>query len=364
MKKQRHTSAVGLIVYEFPPIVGGISRYLGDITVQLARIRPVHVLILRKPYGAGSLLATLPNVTFHSVTSTEALPSMIKKLYHSEDVNSWLFGHINAATRTARKAIHRQSGKSYIFVYGTDVIQKRRFLTWMHIYVRLLDCRCVIPISHSSRDRLRKKYPLTQTAILHPGISTNSFVTKRNRGNGIISVGRQVERKGFDTLIRAIALLQEEHQGTHLTLIGDGPEHQRLVALAESLGLKNRVRFIHELADSEVRNELAQHRVFCQLPRELPDGDIEGFGIVFLEAAAAGLPIVAGNSGGVSDAVSNQQNGFLVDPLSTESTAKHLRLLLDDNVLWDRMALASHEWAQRFEWAHRNPITDFNFLNS
>jgi phosphatidylinositol alpha-1,6-mannosyltransferase len=116
------------------------------------------------------------------------------------------------------------------------------------------------------------------------------------------------------------------------------------------------------LDDRRVAAETARHKVFCQLPRSLSDGDVEGFGIVFLEAAAQGIPVVAGASGGVLDAVDDGKNGFLVDPEDVEGITDKLQSLIENEALNEKMAKQSLNWASRFYWGKRDLAREAGFL--
>ncbi|MDO8598541.1 MAG: glycosyltransferase [bacterium] len=144
----------------------------------------------------------------------------------------------------------------------------------------------------------------------------------------ILSVGRLVARKGFDTLIRATSLLRRELPLAGLVIIGDGPERARLEALARAEHLA--VRFLTTTNDTSLAAWYAACDVFALLPRELPDGDVEGFGMVYLEAGAFGKPVVGTRSGGVPEAIHDGETGVLVPPEDPVAACAALARLLRD----------------------------------
>lgn len=159
----------------------------------------------------------------------------------------------------------------------------------------------------------------------------------------ILSVGRLIARKGFDTLIHATAIVRRTHPRTTLVIIGDGSERTRLEALAKRKGIA--VRFLGTLDDAATAAWYAACDVFVLLPRELPDGDIEGFGIVYLEAGAFGKPVVGTRSGGVPEAIIDGVTGILVPPNDPDAAAAAIGQLLTDRVLTQRFGDAGRRRA-------------------
>ncbi len=128
----------------------------------------------------------------------------------------------------------------------------------------------------------------------------------------VVAVSRLVPRKGFDVLLDALALLELDVQ---LVIAGDGRDRGRLEARANRLGLGGRVRFLGRVSDEELPDVYRSGDVFVMMCRERWAGlEAEGFGIVFLEAAACGIPSVAGRSGGSHEAVVDEKTGFVIDP--------------------------------------------------
>ena len=125
-------------------------------------------------------------------------------------------------------------------------------------------------------------------------------------------------RKGHDRVIESMpAIIQSLPNAVYL-IVGDGPERKRLEQLSSQLGMSEYVVFVGSVQGSGLLNEYYNMcDQFIMISRELPKGDAEGFGIVYLEAASAGIPVIAGNSGGVGEAVLDGVTGLLVDPEST-----------------------------------------------
>ncbi len=152
----------------------------------------------------------------------------------------------------------------------------------------------------------------------------------------ILSVGRLVRRKGFDTLISAVAHLEEKYDDLACVIVGRGPEETRLKTLAKEKGVEARVIFTGGIDDEELAQLYERADVFALISRSEGD-DVEGFGLVFIEAGARGVPVVGGNSGGVAEAVKDGAGGFLVDPHDPKDVAEKISAILGDADLTARM---------------------------
>ena len=162
----------------------------------------------------------------------------------------------------------------------------------------------------------------------------------------ILSVARQYRRKNTSTLIRAMARVLEEAPDARLRVVGEGPELDRLEQLARSLGLADSVAFLGALHGVDaVRDEMARARVFCLPSRQ------EGFGIVFLEAMAAGLPIVAARCAAVPETAPHGEVALLVDPDDAQELASALVQVLSDADLSARLARGGNDRWPRYDWS-------------
>lgn len=159
--------------------------------------------------------------------------------------------------------------------------------------------------------------------VVHPAVDADRFHPKVNGQRVrqqyaerdhilLLSVGRLQRRKGQDVAIQAVAALKHEIPGLRYVIAGDGEERARLMRLVDECGVKDRVFFAGIVPDDELSEYYAACDIFL-MPNRIEEGDIEGFGIVFLEAAAAGKPTIGGDSGGVPEAVERDVTGLLVD---------------------------------------------------
>jgi len=202
------------------------------------------------------------------------------------------------------------------------------------------------------------------TTVVPPGVDVSRFrpldpaerdQTRRDfglpvDGQVIVGVSRLVPRKGFDTAIRAVAAMRQTHPDLVLAIAGSGREQDRLKALADELDAP--VEFLGRVPHDDLPRVYGCADVFTMLCRNRWGGlEQEGFGIVFVEAAACGVPQVAGDSGGAAEAVEHGETGFVIrrperDETAVPDTIAAFTRLLDDPELRQRMAIASRRRAE------------------
>jgi phosphatidylinositol alpha-1,6-mannosyltransferase len=164
----------------------------------------------------------------------------------------------------------------------------------------------------------------------------------------VVCVSRLVARKGQDQLIRALPALRARVPGTALLLVGGGPDRERLIRLARDAGVEPHVVITGSVPWEELPGCYAAGDVFAMPCRTRRAGlEVEGLGIVYLEAAATGLPVVAGRSGGAPDAVLDGQTGLVVDGTDLGAVTAAVGDLLADRDRAARMGAAGRAWTER-----------------
>jgi phosphatidylinositol alpha-1,6-mannosyltransferase len=166
----------------------------------------------------------------------------------------------------------------------------------------------------------------------------------------IVSVGRLVHRKGQDFLIESMPLILQSVPDAHVLLVGQGPYRQHLEALVKKHGLTDNVTFIGRIHYADLPRYICVGDVFAMPSRSRFAGlEVEGLGIVYLEASSCGLPVVAGKSGGAPDAVLEGKTGFVVEGTDCAQIAKRVSELLVNDELRQSMGSAGREWIIK-EW--------------
>ena len=189
----------------------------------------------------------------------------------------------------------------------------------------------------------------TKAQVVYPCCDRDRFDKAASEdgpsGNGnrqplvFFSLCRHVRRKGLDKALLAFARVSREWPDCIYLIGGEGPDTPRLKKLAEELNLEGKVVFLGRLSEKEKEKRFADAFCFVMPSRELPDGDVEGFGIVYLEAAKYGVPSIGGDSGGVPEAVLHEETGLLASPPTHRKIAECMRQLLYDRDLRDTLGL-------------------------
>jgi phosphatidylinositol alpha-1,6-mannosyltransferase len=193
--------------------------------------------------------------------------------------------------------------------------------------------------------RIAVVYPTVDEERFQPDIPADAMreqIALRPGQSLILSVGRLQRRKGFDTVIRALALLRQRGIEAHYAVIGSGDDRDYLQHLAEDLGVFDCVHLLGHVSYEDLPRWYAACDLFAMPNRDI-DGDTEGFGLVFLEAASAGKPAIAGTAGGTASAVIDGLTGVRVDGEKVEALADALERLLGDPAEAKRMGLNARQ---------------------
>jgi phosphatidylinositol alpha-1,6-mannosyltransferase len=188
-----------------------------------------------------------------------------------------------------------------------------------------------------------------------PGIDIDHFaptdasILRRSLGledkKVIVSVGRLVHRKGQDYLIQSMPLILHQAPNAHLLLVGQGPYLEHLQKLVKEHGLESSVTFIGRVDYKELPQYLCVGDIFAMPSRSRLKGlEVEGLGIVYLEASSCGLPVLAGNSGGAPDAVKQNETGLVVSGTDEKQIASAAIELLNNSDSSKKMGLAGRQW--------------------
>jgi len=161
----------------------------------------------------------------------------------------------------------------------------------------------------------------------------------------IVSVGRLVHRKGQDSLISAMPEILQRHPDAHILLVGEGPYREHLEKLVKGLRIEGAITFIGRIQHAELPRYISVGDIFAMPSRSRLAGlEVEGLGIVYLEASACELPVIAGASGGAPDAVLEGETGITVDGTNPAAIAQAVTSLLDDPIRAKAMGKRGREW--------------------
>jgi phosphatidylinositol alpha-1,6-mannosyltransferase len=344
-----------LVTNEFAPTHGGVERLLyerargyhpEDLTV-FATFTPdceaFDELQAYRSRRSGRLLSTIPLLRDLIRSLTPLIDCFREHRRREFDVIEC--GQAFPACLFAR-AMHRKYGTQYlVWVHGNDLLGPSRYrLLRSAIRKSLLQAHAVITNSSYTAgvvaelgipdENIKVIMPVVDTEKFRPAAPAADLLTRYGIVNQqvMLTVGRLVERKGVDLSLEAVERLISAGKDIKYLIVGDGPRKHDLQQLAAKLGLDDHVVFAGSVAEEELAAHYNLANLFVMPSRYMPDeGSVEGLGLVYLEAMASALPVIAGRSGGVPDIVLPGENGLLVDPGSvTELTQAIDRLLSDD----------------------------------
>ncbi|MFG3289958.1 glycosyltransferase family 4 protein [Streptomyces sp. NPDC048179] len=224
-------------------------------------------------------------------------------------------------------------------------------ITYLGEYTR---SRIAGALSPAAAGRMVQLPPGVDEKVFHPGsggVAVRARLGLTDRPV-VVCVSRLVPRKGQDTLILAMPLILAAEPDAVLLIVGGGPYEGELRRLARETGVEASVRFTGAVPWAELPAHFGAGDVFAMPCRTRRGGlDVEGLGIVYLEASATGLPVVAGGSGGAPDAVLDGETGWVVRGGSVEEAAERIVVLLGDAELRRRMGERGRSWVEeRWRW--------------
>lgn len=362
-----------LITNDFPPRVGGIQSYVFEIArrlpadqlVVLASSHPEAAAfdaalpfpVLRHP---GNVLLPTPRVARHAQRIIARYG--LRGLWYGAAAPLGLLTPAlrpGGIIRTVASTHGHEIGWSML--PGTRQLLRRigqvnDVLTFVSSYARRRIAPALGP--HAVLERLS---PGVAAADFHSGSAETAAIRQRHQlgaGPVVCCISRLVPRKGQDVLIRALPEICRHHPQTRLLIVGDGPYRARLEQQAARSPVAHNIIFTGPMSGSELPAYYAAGDVFAMPCRTRGGGlDVEGLGIVFLEAAAAGRPVVAGNSGGAPETIYQQQplpgqpgtswqypSGRVVDGRNVTEVAAVITKILDNPQLAEQMGHVGQQW--------------------
>ncbi len=345
---------IALVTLDYPPEQGGVARYLGNIVRASNGRIDVFVNLTHSTSGPGRV---------------EALHLLTKGI--------WKWRPAVSSIRSLKTGGYEHVLISHLLPLGTAALIARKLFGLPYsLLIHGLDLR--LAMAHPRKKTLAKyvihgahtifansetiaseieTFSGVKPIVVTPGTEEQKYYSKTearselglsNDATLILAVGRLIPRKGFDKLIESLNFLPNER---HIVILGDGNDAPRLEELAKPHS--HQVTFVRGASDDMRDLWYAAADVFA-LPVRDEGTDVEGFGIVFLEAASHGLPVIAGRSGGAKEAIEDGKTGLLVDPNNPQDIAKNIEYLFMHPDLRAQMGRAGKDRARTdFSWEER-----------
>jgi phosphatidylinositol alpha-1,6-mannosyltransferase len=355
-----------IVTNDFPPRQGGIQSFVHALAIRL----PEGTVTVYAPkwQGAAEFDAAQPFPVIRHPTSlmlpVPAVARRAARIARERSIDTVLFGaaaplgliapSLRKAGVTRTVALTHGHEAGWAALPGARGLLRRignevDTLTYLGEYFRTRLARALTPAAAARMVRLA---PGVDVASFRPGAG-GAAIRERLRIQGrpvVVCVSRMVPRKGQDTLIQAWPQVRGGIPGAILLLVGDGPYRQQLERLASRLDIAADVIFTGSVPGPELPSYYDVGDVFAMPCRTRRGGlDVEGLGIVYLEASATGLPVVGGDSGGAPDAILDGETGYVVPGGNPAAVAKRVTELLKDPAKAKAMGEKGLAWVDR-EW--------------
>ena len=366
-----------LLSYDFPPIGGGIARLTGE----LAKRFPPGSLLVSTGLVPGSEAVDpgFPNpvdrvgirsTRLRTIQGLLVWSHRVRRLARAFSPGFVWCGNLKPAGFPALW-LRRREGIPYgIIFHGSELLLLRHRIGRMprkRVAARMAIQHAAVLAANSTWTRTLclevmdemglkggdfdvRTIPLgTDPTHFRPGLDTEVVRARYGLGPGrwLLTVARLAVHKGIDTGLRTLAALRESHPDLRYAVVGSGAQQAELEALAESLGVSDRVRFLTTVPDADLPAlyNCADLYLGLSRPQELL---IEGFGIALTEASACGIPVIGGRAGGIPDAVRDGETGILVDSTDTAAVVDLVRSLLGNPERRRRLGRAGRQAVEEF----------------
>lgn len=365
---------IGCLTHEYPPVGGGGSTTIHEINLRLSRMG-YNINVLTTAFRNVPKTENMGNIhikRLYSHRTEQATPSLdslviyaLSSTYHAlryYNENDIIHAYFVIPAGIPGYFMKKIRKKTFIVtIFGADIYDPTRFklerksMNSLAIKRILESADIVTTISHDLVSRIKEVYD-TNVEIIHCGVDINKFHpenTERVKEDlgldtnkiQLLSVGRLVKRKGLDNLLYALKKVLKEHRDVKLTIIGQGPEKERLKEIINRLDLQTNVSLVGFVDEEQLVKYYQACDIFTLSSLH------EGQGCTILEAMGCGKPIVATNVGGIPDSVITNYNGILVPPNNPKNMGDALLTLIEDGDLRSIMATNSRNRAvNKFDW--------------
>lgn len=354
-----------LLTNDFPPRPGGIQSFVHNLAVRQA---PGSIVVYASTWrGAAAFDAEQPFEVVREPTGvllpTRQVARRAAEVARSHGCDTVWFGAaaplgLLAAGLRRRTGVVRAVAQTHGHEVGWAGLPGARtalrriardvdVVTYLGDYSRVRLAKAIDGLTD-----LRRLAPGVDVAAYHPGVNGGEVRARHGLTDRpvVVCVSRLVPRKGQDALIRALPAIRRRVPDAALLVVGGGPHRATLERLARDAGVAAHVVFTGSVPWPDLPTHYAAGDVYAMPCRTRHAGlDVEGLGIVYLEASATGLPVVAGDSGGAPDAVREGETGYVVDGRDLAALADRVSTLLADPALARRMGAGGRRWVEQ-EW--------------
>jgi len=359
-----------IIAPQFPPVIGGISTYSYEVARNLVRCGEQVVVLTASPRMDSELECQYSFELFsigwlRPIFKIRFLIGQAVRIVAMFFYTFWIciskrvkiiyctYYEAGIAARPISKLFNIPY---FLTIHGTEISNLKDIVGHMVRFSLGGTSGFIVLARRQKSSLLGLDIPDSLIHVVPHGVDIKKFssgseyqgIVKKHRLDGrrvIITVGNLVERKGHDMVLKCLTNVIKEVPDTVYLIVGDGEQKQSLMKMVKEFDLSEHVVFTGRVPDRELLQYYNACDAFIMPSREI-DGDIEGFGIVFLEANACSKPVIGGKSGGISDAVQEGVSGVLVDPLDVDEISQALITLLTNSELAERLGRQGRKRAE------------------
>ncbi len=374
------------VTIDFPPNLGGVAAFYYNVCKNL----PGDKIAVLAPKQAGddnfdkrqnfpiirkNLLNKFPEklspkglLGVLKIASTVKWISIIKhfnSIAKKHDIELIQAGQILPIGTLALWYKKRKKIPYIFYAHGLDIMLPQKFMRKKTILKKIIkEAKAIVANSHFTKDELIKLGANPEKVIVvHPcpNMRPNHIPEWRlqeikeeyglDNKKVLLTVGRIIERKGHDMVIKSLKKIIKYVPNLTYLIVGAGPDADRLKKLINQLALRDYVKFTGAVDQNYLSAFFNISDAFIMPARQLSNGDVEGFGIVYLEANLFGKPVIGGKSGGVPEAIIDGKTGILVKPEDTDEIADAAIKLLTDKAYANRLGMQGmHRVIDDFDW--------------
>lgn len=363
--------------FDFKPQLGGVAHYAHELLSVLRDEYNCDIQIMARELPGSQTYDQTCGMKVYRFTTPEmaalSLPQWIwhlrklKKSFQPDLIFCPLWFPDASAASIAQKW-DNDTIPYFIAAHGMEVLDstknlkhrlRKKILSTLK-FNTFQNAQSIFPVSHYTKSLLHELLGLEEKTlqVATNGINLSTyksaptskerFFRKQKR---LLTVTRLNPYKGVDMVLKSLPTLIQKGIDLEYTVIGKGADLPRLQKITQDLGLQNRVSFLGAVSQQEIIDRYNQADLFLLLSRaELPD--VEGFGLVFLEAAACGLPSLGGRSGGIPDAIDDGKSGWLVEPTDQKDIERQLEYLLSNPQELQKASIYGLEMVKKRTWSH------------
>ncbi len=352
-----------LLAQYFPPSTGGTQSLYYHLC---NNFDPDKIVVLTQKFNGWQEFDKKQRFKIYRVDHFSHIDSRIfrevvdvENIIRKEKIQNIIFGHINFCL-TALILRFMLGKKYYLYVHGEEITKNfggkyYQFFKWNSLRY----AKGVIAVSDFTKKLVEPYNP--NSRVIYNAVDLSEFKSKEKDKEllqkhqledkkVLLTISRLENRKGHDKVIKILPQLIQTYPDITYLIGGSGDEEQSLKTLVEQLKLHEYVEFLGKIPSEKLLDYYNLCDIFVMPVREMPDGNTEGFGIVFLEANACGKPVIGGDAGGVPSAIKDGYNGFLIDGNNEKELYIAIEKLLQDDSLRENISKNALEWVKDFTY--------------